>query len=183
MAEHFDFPLAGRGAFRRSYRLRGKRYVVYPIGPAAPRWVAEGTAEPGFAREFDPARWVLGVAVAEADNAEQPLGFYAVAHQGDPTCYDDTLIFVRPEARGRRLSLLLVFVVYLELLRASLSFRLREAIDHPRLRLHARCGFAPPVRKLVDGKVELGNFDLHTVLSRIESENEIEELLPEPPLH
>jgi len=31
----------------------------------------------------------------------------------------------------------------------------------------------------VDGKVELGNFDIHAILSRIESENEIVELTPD----
>ncbi len=178
-----DYPLPRKPALRRNYLLRGRRYVVYPIGPNDPRRIADDAGAPGYVRDFDPARWVVGLAAADADRPDEPLGFFAVAHGGDPTCYDDNLVFVRPEARGRRLSLLLLYTVYLELLRTSLSFRLREVVDHPRLRLHARCGFAPPVRKLVDGKVELGNFDLHAVLSRIESENEIEELPPDFPLH
>jgi len=181
MHRPWEDPLPQKPSAGRSYVLQGAEYVGYPIESDAPRKIAEGAAQPEHARDFDPARWVLGLAVAEARRPGHPLGFYAVAHTGDPTCYDDTLIFVRPEARGRRLSLLLIYGAYLGLLRTSLSFRLREILDHPRLRLHARCGFAPPVRKLVDGKVELGNFDLHAVLSRIESENHIEELAPTLP--
>ncbi|MEW6486703.1 MAG: GNAT family N-acetyltransferase [Thermodesulfobacteriota bacterium] len=175
------------------YRLRGKTYRVYPIGPGEPRRIAEAAGEAAHARDFDPARWVVGLAVAEAaaddgpaSETGAPLGFYAVAHNGDPTCFDDTFLFVCPEARGKHVSLLLLYAMYSELLRTSLSFRLREAIDHPRLRLHARCGFAPPVRRLVDGKVEIGGYDLHALLARIESEDEIVDLslqAPPFPLH
>ncbi|MDW7710863.1 MAG: GNAT family N-acetyltransferase [Deferrisomatales bacterium] len=170
--------------------MRGRKYLVHPIGPGEPRRIAEAAGEPAHAREFAPSRWVLGLAAAEVGGEGEepgvPLGFYALAHSGDPTCYDDTLIFVRPEARGRDLSFLLIYAAYGELLRTSLSFRLREATHHPRLRLFARCGFAPPVRPLVDGKVEVGNFDVHAILSRIESEAEIVDVsltpLP-PPVH
>lgn len=177
------------------YRLRGRTYRVYPIGPDEPRRIAEAAEEPTCIRDFDSKRWVLGLAVEEADGAAnspgsvaggEPLGFYAVAHGDDPTCYDDTFLFVRSEARGRHLSLLLLYAVYSELLRTSLSFRLREVIDHPRLRLHARCGFAPPVRRLVEGKVEIGSYDLHALLARIESEDEIVDLSAQDlpfPLH
>lgn len=186
----FRFAIHKEGAGKR-YRLRGKEYRVYPIGPDEPRRIAEAAGEAACGRDFDPARWVVGLAVAEAQTdggpalePTTPLGFYAVAHSGDPTCFDDTFLFVCPQARGRHLSLLLLYAMYSELLRTSLSFRLREAIDHPRLRLHARCGFAPPVRRLVEGKVEIGGYDLHSLLARIESEDEIVDLslqdLPAP---
>lgn len=128
------------------------------------------------ARDFDPARWVLGLSVAPADAPADVLGFYAVAHTGDPDRLDDTLAFVSPRARGLHLSHLLIYGMYLALLALERSFVLCEVIDHPRLRLHARCGFAPPVRPLRDGKVEAGRFDLHAVLSRIESEDDIREV-------
>jgi GNAT superfamily N-acetyltransferase len=174
-------PKEGTG---KLYRLRGKTYRAYPIGPDEPRRIAEAAGDAAHARDFDPARWVVGLAVEEVagdggpapQGGGEPLGFYAVAHSGDPTCYDDTFLFVCPAARGKHVSLLLLYAMYSELLRTSLSFRLREAIDHPRLRLHARCGFAPPVRRLVDGKVEIGGYDLHALLARIESEDEIVDL-------
>ncbi len=176
-----EYPVLRQVSAGRTFLLRGRKYRVYPIGPGDPRRIAEAASEPSHGRDFDPARWVIGLAVAECGDGKGvkptgPLGFYALAHSGDPNCYDDTLIFVRPDARGRDLSLLLLYAVYLELLRTSLSFRLREVIEHPRLRLFARCGFAPPVRKLADGKVEVSNFDLHAILSRIESEDEILDL-------
>lgn len=171
-----DAPLPPAPGAGRTFRFRGESYVLTPIGPEEPGRIAavEGAADVG--RAFAPERWGLGVAVAETARPDDVLGFYALARSAEPTCFDDTLVFVSPRARGKRLSHLLLYGGYLELLRTCLSFRLREIIDHPRLRLHARCGFAPPVRRLVDGKVELGNFDLHALLSRIESENELVEL-------
>jgi len=113
--------------------------------------------------------------VATADAPSDVLGFYAIAHSGDPERFDDTLEFVAPRARGKHLSHLLIYGVYLELLELPQPFTLCETIDHPRLRLHARCGFAPPIRPLKDGRVEVGKFDLHAMLSRLESEDEIRE--------
>lgn len=160
----------------RTVRLHGESYLLRPIGPGDPPAIAAGGDAPEAARPFDPDRWVLGLALERADRPGDPLGFYAVAWSTDPECLDDTVIFVRAEARGRRLSLALVYGVYLELLDLPRPFRLREAVDHPRLRLHARCGFAAPIRRLVEGRAEIGRFDLHTLLSRIESEVGIEEL-------
>lgn len=160
----------------RTFRFRGQDYVLTPIGPEDPARIAEAEGAADVGRAFAPERWGLGVAVAQTARPDDLLGFYALGRSTEPTCFDDTLIFIAPRARGRRLSHLLLYGGYLELLRTCLSFRLREIIDHPRLRLHTRCGYAPPVRQLVDGKVELGNFDLHAVLSRIESENELVEL-------
>lgn len=162
----------------RRLRFRGGIYLLAPIGPADPRRICELEGAPEEARDFAAGRWVVGVSVAQDGAPESPLGFYAVAHSGTPGLLDDTLIFVSPRARGRHLSHLLVYGVYLALLARGGDFRLCEVIDHPRLRLHTRCGFAPPVRKLVDGRVEVGPFDLHAVLSRLESEDEIEELDP-----
>jgi len=170
------YPLPAEPAAGRRFLFRGQPYIVRQIGPEAPARIAaaEGAAELG--RFFAHHRWGGGVAVGEAGRPDNLVGFYALAHSGDPTCFDDTLIFLGPRARGRRLSYLLIYGGYLELLRRYLSFRIREIVDHPKLGLHVRCGFAPPVRPLVDGKVELGNFDLHAILARIESENEIVDL-------
>jgi hypothetical protein len=163
------------GAARR-FAFRRKEYVLSPISAEHPRRIAEAEGIAEFARDFDPERWVLGLAAAPADAPDDFLGFYGVAHTGDPQRLDDTLAFVSPRARGLHLSHLLIYGVYLALLALDRSFVLCESIDHPRLRLHARCGFAPPVRPLRDGKVEVGRFDLHAVLSRIESEDEIREV-------
>lgn len=160
----------------RLFRVGSRRFVLQPLRPEDPRRLAEEAGASSFARPFAPERWVTGFAAARPERPDDRLGFYAVGHSGDPTCFDDTLIFVRPSERGLGLSHLLIYGVYLELLRKSLSFRLREAIDLPRLRLFGRCGFAPPVRPLVDGKVEVGNYDLHAILSRIEAEDDIAEL-------
>lgn len=162
----------------RRLRFRGETYLLAPIGPADPRRICELEGASEEARDFAPERWVTGVSVARDGAPVNPLGFYAVAHSGAPGRLDDTLIFVSPRARGRHLSHLLIYGMYLALLARGGDFRLCEVIDHPRLRLHTRCGFAPPVRKLVDGRVEVGPFDLHAVLSRLESEDEIEELDP-----
>ncbi|MBI5440924.1 MAG: hypothetical protein HY900_06915 [Deltaproteobacteria bacterium] len=156
--------------------FRGQAYVLSPMeaGDPSKLLLAEGATE--FDRPFDPKKWVLGVSAAPESSPEDVQAFYAVAHCGDPARLDDTLAFVSPRARGKRLSHLITYGVYLELLRLPRPFVLRQRIDHPKLRLHARCGFAPPLRPLRDGKVEVGRFDLHAVLSRIESENEIREL-------
>jgi hypothetical protein len=119
---------------------------------------------------------VVGVSAAPAASPDDVHAFYAVAHSGDPGRLDDTLAFVCPRARGKRLSHLITYGVYLELLRLPRPFVLCQIIDHPKLQRHARCGFAPPLRPLRQGKVEVGRFDLHTVLSRIESENDVREL-------
>jgi len=179
MVQRAAFPPPVEPEPSRRFLFRGKTYLILPIGPDDPARILTAEGFPDDARGFDADRWGSGVAVADATCAGRTLGFYALAHSGDPTCFDDTLIFISPRARGRRLSQLLLYGGYLELLRKYLSFRIREIIDHPRLRLHTRCGFAPPVRPLVDGKVELGNFDIHAILSRIESENEIVELTPD----
>jgi len=163
----------------RRVLFRGRPYLFLPLGPDGPARIAAAEEVADQGRAFEPRRWGVGVALAEAGRPNDVLGFYALAHSGEPTCFDDTLIFVSPRARGKRLSHLLMYGGYLELLRKYLCFRVREIIDHPKLRLYARCGFAPPVRPLVDGKVELGNFDLHAILSRIESENELVELAPD----
>lgn len=160
----------------RRFVFRGKEYLLSLLGPSDPQSIAEAEGMPEFARAFDPDRWVVGLAVAPKEAPEDALGFYAVAHRGNSERLDDTLALVSPRARGRHLSHLLVYGVYLELLGLDRSFVLCEAIDHPRLRLHARCGFAPPVRPLRDGKVEIGRFDLHAVLCRIESEDKIREV-------
>ncbi|RMG86266.1 MAG: hypothetical protein D6708_14480, partial [Candidatus Dadabacteria bacterium] len=70
----------------------------------------------------------------------------------------------------------LIWGVYRDLLERPGLFHLSEPGDVPRLDLHVRCGFAPPVRPLVDGRVRVGKYDLHTVLARLESEDEIEPL-------
>jgi hypothetical protein len=162
---------------RRRFDFRGKEYVLAPIAADHPRRIAEAEGGAEFARDFDPKRWVLGFGVAPARDPDDFLGFYAVAHTGNPERFDDTLAFVSPRARGLHLSHLLIYGVYLALLALDRSFVLCEVIDNPRLRFHARCGFAPPVRPLRDGKVEVGRFDLHAVLSRIEAEDEIREVL------
>lgn len=176
IVQHEEPPPAGGPEPSRSFLFRGKPYLVLPIGPGDPRRILTSEGSMDTARAFDPSRWGSGVAVAETSRPERVLGFYALFHSGDPTCFDDTLVFVSPRARGKRLSHLLIYGGYLQVLRKYLSFRIREVVDHPRLTLHTRCGFAPPIRPLVDGKVELGNFDIHAILSRIESENEITEL-------
>lgn len=159
----------------RRFQFRGQGYVLIPIGPAEPFRImaAEGAQD---ARSFDAARWVMGFAAARTEAPDDLLAFYAVAWTDDPATFDDTLAFVAPRARGLRLSHLLIYRMYLALLALDRSFVLCETIDNPRLRLHARCGFAPPVRPLRNGKVEVQRFDLHTVLCRIESEDDIREL-------
>jgi GNAT superfamily N-acetyltransferase len=159
----------------RLFRMGRRQFLLAPLEPGEPKRIAEEAGAHEFVRVFEPDRWVVGLSAARPECPEDRLGFYAVAHSGEPTCFDDTLIFVKPSARGLGLSHLLIYGVHLELLRKSLSFRLREAIDQPRLRLFGRCGFAPPVRPLVDGKVEVSNYDLHAILSRIEAEDEVAE--------
>ncbi len=171
-----DAPAVPAAPSGRLFRVGQREFVLAPLGPGDPRRIAEEAGADEFARDFAPDRWAVGLSAARRDRPEERLGFYAVAHSGDPTCFDDTLVFVKPSARGLGLSHLLIYGVHLELLRKSLSFRLREAIDQPRLRLFGRCGFAPPVRPLVDGKVEVSNYDLHAILSRIEAEDEVVEL-------
>lgn len=160
----------------RRVSFRGQTYVLSSLAPTDPARIvrAEGLEE--FARDFDPARWIVGVSAAPEGSPGPVDAFYAVGHSGDPGRLDDTLAFVAPRARGKHLSHLITYGVYLELLRLPGPFVLCQIVDHPKLQLHARCGFAPPVRPLRDGKVEVGRFDLHAVLSRIESENEIREL-------
>ncbi len=171
---------APTGPAGRLFRVGARQFLLTHLEPQDPKRIAEEADAPEFARDFEPERWVVGLGVTRPGRPEDRLGFYAVAHSGDPTCFDDTLIFVSPSARGLGLSHLLIYGVHLELLRKSLSFRLREAIDQPRLRLFGRCGFAPPVRPLVDGKVEVSNYDVHAILSRIEAEDEIVELTTTP---
>ncbi|MBI5017436.1 MAG: hypothetical protein HZB55_18355 [Deltaproteobacteria bacterium] len=162
----------------RWFTFRGQEYILRAIGPADPRRIAEAEGVTECAKDFPAQGWVVGLAVAKTEAPDDDLGFYAVAHGAAPERLDDTLAFVAPRARGLHLSHLLIYGVYLELLALDRPFVLCEMIDHPRLRLHARCGFAPPVRPLRDGKVELGRFDLHAVLCRIESEDDIREILP-----
>ncbi|GAB6062604.1 hypothetical protein [Deferrisoma palaeochoriense] len=160
----------------RRVRFRGKPYTLVPLGPDDPERIALAEGEPAFARRFAPERFVAGRAVAPDEAPDDLLGFYAVAHSGDPGVLDDTLIFVSPRARGQGLSHLLIWGVYRDLLERPGIFHLSEPGDVPRLDLHVRCGFAPPVRPLVDGRIRVGKYDLHTVLARLESEDEIEPL-------
>jgi len=160
----------------RRFAFRGREYVLSSIEPDEPRRIAEAEGMAEFARDFDRERWMIGLSVAPADAPDDVLGFYAVAHTGDPERLDDTLAFVSPRARGRHLSHLLIYGVYLALLAFDRPFVLCEVIDNPRLQFHARCGFAPPVRPLRHGKIEIGRFDLHAVLCRIESEDDIREV-------
>ncbi len=144
--------------------------------PEDPKRIIEAAGSFEFTKTYERDEWVLGLSAAFERAPEDPQAFYAVAHSGDPERLDNNLAFVDPRARGKHLSHLVIYGVYLELLRLPGPFSLCEIIDHPRLRLHARCGFAPPVRKLRSGKVEINKFDLHAVLSRIEAEHEIREL-------
>lgn len=170
-------PQDGSGCHKsRRFSFREQTYVLYVIRPEEPRRILEAEGLGDLARDYDPDRWVLGLSAARTDAPEDILGFYAIAHSGNPSRFDDTLLFVVPRARGRHLSHLLAYGVYLALLEIPHPFTLREIIDHPRLRLHARCGFAPPIRSLTDGRVEVDRFDLNALLSRLESEDEIREL-------
>jgi hypothetical protein len=173
---------AGKGPERkvssevRRVSFRGKVYLLAPMDPADPERIVRAEGAPEFARPFAPETWILGVSAALDRSPGDVLAFYAVAHSGDRGRLDETLAFVSPRARGEHLSHLITYGTYLELLRLPHPFVLCQIIDHPKLRLHARCGLAPPLRPLRDGKVEVGRFDLHSVLSRIESENDIREL-------
>jgi hypothetical protein len=172
-----DVPYAAPIPMEQRYLFRGEAYCLAPIGPGEPSRMVAREGFPGLAPSFRTDRWVLGLSVSTDSKPEDALGFYALAFSSNAERFDDTFVFVSPRARGRRLSHLLLYGVYTELLQRPGPFRLCEVIDHPRLRLHARCGFAPPVRPLIDGKVEVGKQDLHAVLSRLESEDEIQELL------
>ncbi len=169
-------PHDGTSLEARRFLFRESVYRLSPLSPKDPERIARAEGALEYARPYDPSCWVLGLSAAPENEPEDIQAFYAVGHSGVPERLDNTLAFVCPGARGRHLSHLVIYGVYLELLRLPGFFVLCESIDHPRLRLHARCGFAPPVRKLRNGKVEIGRFEFHTVLSRIEAEDGIREL-------
>ncbi|GAB4278306.1 MAG: hypothetical protein Kow0092_34100 [Deferrisomatales bacterium] len=175
------------GARVRRVCFGGTRYVLFPIEPERARALLAARCETALPAcdpappALEPFRCRLLLAAAAEDAPRSLLGFYAVGYSQCPELLDETFLYVVPRARGRRLSHLLIYGVYSELLGRPGPLRLSERVDHPRLRLHARCGFGPPVRRLVDGKVEVGRSDLHVVLSRIEAENDLVELSALPP--